>query len=160
MIVIKSLINITDAEKLISCAASHHLLFCISIFGIEMRRSTFRGRKQRKYYGRAEPCFLETQHKSGWKKATVEYQTEAKVRALKQGLRELRGRARRRGMEACGTQKEAGVAHQLGARLSAPPKMIRRRSGCSLGPSNEGQPRLVALSCSNLRWFIERSKTS
>ena len=61
-------------------------------------------------------AFLRRSIGADWKKATVEYQTEAKVRALKTvRLRELRGRARRRGMEDCGTQKEAGVAHQLGA---------------------------------------------
>ena len=57
-----------------------------------MERGTFGGRKQTKYYGKGRSRFLETQKKTADRaKAAVEYQTEAKLRALKTArLRELR----------------------------------------------------------------------
>jgi hypothetical protein len=57
-----------------------------------MPRSTFYDRNQAEYYGKAEARFLETQRKTMDRaKATIEYQTEAKLRAVKTArLRELR----------------------------------------------------------------------
>jgi hypothetical protein len=68
------------------------LRLCISLFDAEIARSSFVTEIKQNIMEKAESRFLETQKKAeGSAKGTIQYQTEAKLRAVKTArLRELR----------------------------------------------------------------------